>query len=330
MTIVRPIEAPPSAASRRPAVLSLGTEREIWEERRRLMERRGGGVGPDGRRPAWRDAVLSAGVAAFAAAAKLSGLAAPGRRNALAPRLVERAFSFTELPRAFAGYRILHLSDTHLDCLPDLANVARAMLRAIEIDLVVLTGDIHGHHRAPLRHSVAPLAAMLEGLNPRDGRIAVLGNHDPAAMAGALEDLGFAVLINGSTTLERGAERLVLTGLDDVHRFFTPAAHTALGAAPPGFRIALVHSAEMADHAEAEGYSLYLCGHTHGGQLCLPGGRPILTHLRRCHFGARGAWRWKRMVGYTSHGLGVSGAPLRYNCPGEMAIITLHREQARG
>lgn len=330
MTIVRPIEAPPGAASARPVALSLGTAREIWEERRRLMERRGGGVGPDGPRPAWRDAVVSAGVTVFAAAAKLSGLAAPGRRNALAPRLVERAFAFKELPRAFEGYRILHVSDTHLDCLPELAMVARAMLARIEIDLVVLTGDIHGRHRAPLRDSVAPLGAMLEGLTARDGRVAVLGNHDPAAMAQALDDLGFNVLINGSTTLERGAERLVLTGLDDVHRFFTPAAHTALGAAPAGFRIALVHSAEMADHAEAEGYALYLCGHTHGGQLCLPGGRPVLTHLRRCRFGARGAWRWGRMVGYTSSGLGVSGAPLRYNCPGEMAIITLHRERAKG
>ncbi|MGH7033546.1 MAG: metallophosphoesterase, partial [Stellaceae bacterium] len=236
----------------------------------------------------------------------------------------------SELPRAFEGYRILHLSDTHLDCLPNLATVARAMLKSVEVDLVVLTGDIHGRHRAPLQDSVGPLAAMLEGLEPRDGRIAVLGNHDPAAMAEALEDLGFAVLINRSTTLERGAERLVLTGHDDVHRFFTPAARTALGAAPPGFRIALVHSAEMADHAEAEGYSLYLCGHTHGGQLCLPGGRPVLTHLRRCRFGARGAWRCGRMVGYTSNGLGVSGAPLRYNCPGEMAVITLHRERAKG
>ncbi|HXS39854.1 MAG TPA: metallophosphoesterase [Stellaceae bacterium] len=330
MNIVRPIEAPPGAASPRPVALSLGTEREIWEERRRLMERRGGGVGPDGRRPAWRDAVVSAGVAAFAAAAKLCGLAAPGRRNALAPRLVERSFAFPELPRAFEGYRILQVSDTHLDCLPELAMVARAMLETVEIDLVVLTGDIHGRHRAPLRESVAPLAAMLEGLDPRDGHVAVLGNHDPAAMAEALEDLGFAVLINRSMTLARGGERIVVTGLDDVHRFFTPAAHAALGSAPPGFRIALVHSAEMADHAETENYALYLCGHTHGGQLCLPGGRPILTHLRRCRFGARGEWRWGRMVGYTSSGLGVSGAPLRYNCPGEMAIITLHRERAKG
>lgn len=331
MSIVVPIKAPPREAASWPEIaLSLGTEREVWADRRRMMERRSCDVGPDGRRSQWRSAVFAGGVAVFGAAAKLSGLAAPGRRNALAPRLVERTFSFADLPPAFDGYRILHLSDTHLDILPELATVAGAMLAGIEVDLAVLTGDVHGHHRAPLGHSVALLAAMLEGLHPRDGRIGILGNHDPADMAEALEGLGFTMLINGSTTLARGVERLVVTGLDDVHRFFTADAHAALGASPPGFRVALVHSAEMADFAAAEGYALYLCGHTHGGQLCLPGGRPIVTHLRRCRFGARGEWRSGRMVGYTSSGLGVSGAPLRYNCSGEMAVITLRRKGAKG
>jgi len=331
MNIVVPIEAPPrDAAPPTSTAPSLGTEREIWADRRRMMERRPCDVGPDGRRSQWRSRVFAVGVTVFAAVAKLVGLAAPGRRNALAPRLVERVFAFADLPPAFDGYRILHLSDTHLDILPELAVVAGAMLAELEIDLLVLTGDVHGHHRAPLKHSVAPLAAMLEGVRPRDGYIGVLGNHDPAEMAEVLEGMGFAMLINGSTVLERGAERLILTGLDDVHRFFTPAARAALNEAPPGFRVALVHSAEMADFAAAEGYALYLCGHTHGGQFCLPGGRPIVTHLRRCRFGARGEWRSGRMVGYTSTGLGVSGAPLRYNCTGEMAVITLRRGGAKG
>lgn len=329
MNVVVPIEAPLRDAGASIA-LSLGTKREVWADRRRRMERRSCDSGPDGRRPQWRSRMFAASIAGFAAFAKLIGLAAPGRRNALAARLVERVFAFADLPPAFDGYRILHVSDTHFDILPELAAVAGAMLADLEVDLLVLTGDVHGHHRAPLAHSVAPLAAMLEDFQPRDGRVAVLGNHDPADMAEALERLDFAVLINDSMTVRRGREKLVLTGLDDVHRFFTPAARAALDEAPPGFRIALVHSAEMADFAAAEGHALYLCGHTHGGQFCLPGGRPIVTHLRRCRFGARGEWRLGRMVGYTSAGLGVSGAPLRYNCPGEMAVITLRRRGAKG
>ncbi len=331
MNAIVPIRALPRDLAPQPALtLSLGTEREIWAERRRMMERRRCDVSPDGRRPHWRSALFGHGVRAFAAAARLCGLYRPGRRNALAPRLVELDFSFPDLPAAFDGYRILHLSDTHFDYLPELAPVAARMLAGIEVDLLALTGDIHGHHRAPLGHSVAPLAMMLEGLRVRDGRLGVLGNHDPAEMAEALERLGFTVLINGSTELRRSGERLVVTGLDDVHRFYTAAAHQALAEAPPGFRIALVHSAEMADHAETAAYSLYLCGHTHGGQLCLPNGKPIFTRLRRCRFGARGEWRWRRMIGYTSHGLGVSGAPLRYNCSGEMTVITLRRQGPEG
>jgi predicted MPP superfamily phosphohydrolase len=172
---------------------------------------------------------------------------------------------------------------------------------------------------------VAPLAELVAEIVVRDRRLAVLGNHDPTDMAEALEGLGFTMLLNHSMELERRGQRMVVTGLDDVHRFYTPAARRALAEAPPGFRIALVHSAEMADHAEAAGYALYLCGHTHGGQIRLPNGRSIFTRLRRCRFGAEGEWRTGRMIGYTSRGLGISGAPLRFNCPGEMSIITLRR-----
>ena len=155
--------------------------------------------------------------------------------------------------------------------------------------------------------------------------VAVLGNHDPSVMADALAHFGITTLVNETLTIERDDARLVLTGLDDVHRFYTAAADAALTAAPAGFRIALVHSAEIADRAAAAGFALYLCGHTHGGQICLPGGRALLTMLRRCHFGARGEWRCGAMIGYTSNGLGVGDVPLRFNSRGEIAVITLRR-----
>jgi hypothetical protein len=173
--------------------------------------------------------------------------------------------------------------------------------------------------------STLPLAEVLAGPKVRDRIVAVLGNHDPASMAEALEHFGITTLVNESLTIERAGERLVVTGLDDVHRFYTPAAKEALIEAPQGFRIALVHSPEVADHAAAAGFSLYLSGHTHGGQICLPGGRSIFTRLRRCRFGAQGEWRAGAMIGYTSNGLGVGEVPLRFNCRGEIAVITLRR-----
>jgi hypothetical protein len=131
-------------------------------------------------------------------------------------------------------------------------------------------------------------------------------------------------LINRSVTLTRKDQRIVVTGLDDVHRFFTPDALRALETTE-GFRIALVHSAEVADYAAATGYALYLSGHTHGGQICLPRGRPIVTRLRRCRHARTGTWSEGKMIGYTSCGLGVGDVPLRFNCRGEVTVITLRR-----
>jgi uncharacterized protein len=207
-----------------------------------------------------------------------------------------------------------------------LAETARPMLAGLAVDLLALTGDVLAAHRTPLAAATEPLARLLEGLQVRDRRVAVLGNHDPAEMADALEELGFEVLINRSIAAERGTDRLLLTGLDDVHAFYTDAALAALlDGGDGGFRIALVHSPEVADHAAKAGVSLYLCGHTHGGQVCLPGGRALLTRLTRCRQAARGLWRDGPTTGYTSCGLGTAWPPLRYNCPGEMTVITLRR-----
>jgi predicted MPP superfamily phosphohydrolase len=285
--------------------------RQIWAARRRRIEVQNTQFGPEGPRSVWGNRVFSAGLAMFYAGARLLRLHRRGRRNALDIQLVERSISFSDLPRAFDGYRILHLSDTHLDCLPELAAIASRLITGIEVDLLALTGDIHGRQRAPLADSTGPLAELIGAVRVKDRHLAILGNHDPAAMAEALEELGFKVLTNQSTVLSRGGEHIVVTGLDDVHRFFTSDALGVLSRAPEGFRIALVHSAEVADHAAAAGYRLYLCGHTHGGQICLPGSRPIITHLLRCGYGSVGLWRDENMIGYTNSGLGVGDIPLR-------------------
>lgn len=142
-------------------------------------------------------------------------------------------------------------------------------------------------------------------------------------MPEAPERLGFETLTNRSVTLTRNGETMRVMGLDDVHSFYTPEAYAALEAETDGFRIALIHSAEMGDHAAASGYSLYLCGHTHGSQICLPGSRHVFTQLVRCRHAVSGLWREGNMVGYTSSGLGVSRPAVRFNSRGEAALIAL-------
>ena len=289
-----------------------------------MMEAQKVYFGPDGIRSSWRSGVFSVGLKIFDQGARWARLHHRGRRNALDIQLVDRSVWLPDLPPAFDGYRILHLSDTHLDCLPELARVAARLLDGVEVDLLALTGDIHGHHRSPLAASTGPLAEVIGAVRVKDRRLAVLGNHDPADMAEALEELGFMVLINQSTMLSRQGQNIVVTGLDDVHRFYTPDALRALSQSPGGSasRSSIRPKSPIMRRRRD---MLYLCGHTHGGQICLPGGRPIVTHLRRCRHAGVGAWSSGRMLGYTSRGLGVGDVPLRFNSRGEVSIITLRR-----
>ncbi len=300
-----------------------------WAAQRLSIENSRHWISPAGRRARWRKRLFGSLLTVFDEAIRLTPLYRRGRRNALDLRLIELEFAFPELPWQFDGYRILHVSDTHLDAFPELANAARRLVGCLEVDMLALTGDVHGDHRAPIALSAGLLVEALGGVRVRGHRVAVLGNHDPVAMADALEHAGFDVLINRSLVLQREGENLRITGLDDVNCFYTEAARAALDDHAGEFRIALVHSPEVADYADRAGYALYLCGHTHGGQICLPGGRPLITQLRRCRHAARGLWHQGSMTGYTSCGVGVSGSAVRFNSRGEVALITLRRESRR-
>jgi hypothetical protein len=89
----------------------------------------------------------------------------------------------------------------------------------------------------------------------------------------------------------------------------------------------LVHTPDLAEHAARLGCSLYLCGHTHGGQICLPGGWPIVQHLHKETRLGRGLWRRRQMIGYTSMGAGVAGSlPIRLFAPAEITVFRLRRK----
>ena len=263
---------------------------------------------------------------------RLIGLHRRGVRNALGFAVNRMELSFADLPPAFDGFRLLQISDPHFDALPGIEERLCDMAAAEAVDLCVLTGDYLLKNGGPFAQVLPSFARLAAAVKAGHGIVAILGNHDPADLVPGIEAAGIRVLINESLTIERDGDAIHLTGTDDVHYFYTDAvpaalgaAPAALGAAPDGFRIALIHSVEAAGIAADAGFQLYLAGHTHGGQICLPGGRPVFTHLT-CHRAyARGIWRHGDMVGYTSSGVGVSGIPVRFNCPGEMAVITLRR-----
>jgi len=261
----------------------------------------------------------------FGAVLKLTGLDQRGRRNALDIRLTRLDLTFPDLPTAFDGFTILQLTDLHVDALPGVMAAAQVHAAAVEVDLCVLTGDYRYRVRGPHKQILPGMRELVAAVRARHGICAILGNHDCADMVPAFEALGITMLVNESLSLERAGDAIHLTGTDDVHYFYSEAARAALDAAPNGFKIALVHSPELADAAAGSGCQLYLTGHTHGGQICLPGGRPILTHLSCVRRYARGLWRHGGMQGYTSTGVGISALPVRFNNRGEVVLITLHR-----
>ncbi|GIX47438.1 MAG: hypothetical protein KatS3mg131_1649 [Candidatus Tectimicrobiota bacterium] len=255
---------------------------------------------------------------------RLSGLYRRGERNALSPVVRHLRFAFAALPEAFCGFTILHLSDLHVDGHPELPARLHARLRDLPVDLCVLTGDYRFAVSGPC-HAVYPgMARLLAGVRARHGILGVLGNHDLSEMVPEFERLGVRMLVNEAVAVQRGSERLWVVGLDDPHYYGCDDLPGALLEVPPeAFKILLVHTPEMVEEAAASGIHLYLCGHTHGGQICLPFLGPLVTHASCPRRFARGVWQHRGMQGYTSPGVGCSGVVARFLCPPEIGLLEL-------
>lgn len=153
----------------------------------------------------------------------------------------------------------------------------------------------------------------------------VLGNHDFIQKVARLEGYGMRILLNESTALERDGQKLWIAGVDDPHFYKTHDFAAAREGIPvDACSVLLCHTPEP--HAEAARYrfSLMLSGHTHGGQICLPGGRHLVSSSKGLprQF-VNGRWRSGGMPGYTSPGTGSSGVAARLNCPPEITVHVL-------
>lgn len=254
---------------------------------------------------------------------RLTGLYRRARRNAHTVTAVHNPLVLPGLPSAFDGYRILHLSDLHIDASEESAHAIVEAVMKLDYDLCVLTGDYRFRTSGEIEPTLRNLRRLRASLS---GTVfAVLGNHDSVLMVPAMEDMGIAVLMNEGTVLERDGERLYLAGIDDAHFFGVENFEKALDGAPGGvLTLLLSHTPEVYRQAAHSGVDLLLCGHTHGGQLCLPGRIPLFLDARIPRALGRGVWRYGDMIGYTSRGAGTSIAEVRLNCPAEVTVHTLH------
>ncbi len=256
---------------------------------------------------------------------KLAGLYEKGLANAKNIEVTNVKLAFPDLPSAFNGFKILHLSDLHIDAIEGLENILVRKIKPLDFDLCVITGDFRMDTTGSFRQIFPAMQKLMTVLRPENGVLAVLGNHDTYKMVDLLEQLGIRFLLNESVFVEKENQRLLITGTDDTYYFYTDMALHALEHNGNDFSIVLSHTNELSDVAAENNYKLYLCGHTHGGQICLPGGIPVISHQKEIRERVRGLWRQNGMMGYTSAGAGVSGIPLRFNCPPEITVFELMR-----
>ena len=258
------------------------------------------------------------------------GLLHTGRQNALTLQLSRLQFSFDTLPEAFCGLRILHLSDLHIDGVPGLPEQIVRSVESLDIDLCVLTGDYRFSISGPCDGIYPAMEKMLTGIQPRLGTFGILGNHDAAEEVAGLERLGIKMLVNDKIEIREGTDSLWLLGLDDPHYYgCDDLPGTLRGVPQDDFKLLLVHTPEIIREASESGVNLYLCGHTHGGQVCLPFIGPLLLNADCERRYTRGRWQHHNLQGYTSAGVGSSGLPVRFFCPPEIGLIELRCSRHR-
>lgn len=255
---------------------------------------------------------------------KMSGLWGRALRNYFDIRVVSNTVHISHLPPDFDGFTILQLSDLHADLHPDFPQRVKETIAPLDYDCLALTGDFrtctYSDHTGAIDATIDIISEVQKPI------FAVLGNHDSLAKVPLMEAAGIRLLLNEHTVLRRGKAELCLIGIDDPNFYQTHCLERALHGAPENApKVLLSHSPQTHAIAATAGIDFLMAGHTHGGQICLPGGRLLMHDGTAPRHMLAGAWREGKLQGYTSRGTGASGLPVRLNCPSEVTLHTLRR-----
>lgn len=282
------------------------------------------------------------------------GLAYGFYRGRFLSEVNEITFSSPEVPEAFDGYRMVHISDLHVDSYEKTEDLQRVLncVNEQQADVILFTGDMTTGSMAGIRqHEEA-----LRSLQAKDGVVSVLGNHDffiydrhyrtdeeRCAAADRLTDyerdsLGWTVLRNRSILLHRGADSIAVAGVDNSNgnQGFRTIQMGDLGKAMQGldgvFTVLLSHDpsywmAEVIPHSHAQ---ITLSGHTHAAQVRLLGWSLARLSFREndgAYFYPSPDGKGSRLL-YVNAGIGCT-APFRIGCPSEITVMTLHKKYDR-
>ena len=252
---------------------------------------------------------------------RLSGMYSRGKRNACNIQVNNNNIELPGLSKSFHGFTLLHLSDLHIDMYEEATIALLEAISALEYDVCVMTGDYRARTYGDTTQSMLGMERVASVINkPVYG---VLGNHDSITMVPPLESFGIHMLLNESVKITRGKDQLYIAGVDDAHYFRVEnIAKSAEQITDGSVSIMLSHTPEIYRQVAHAGFNVMLSGHTHGGQICLPGGIPVTLDARCPRYVGKGAWEYREMRGYTSVGSGTSIVNVRFNCLPE---VTLHK-----
>jgi uncharacterized protein len=236
-------------------------------------------------------------------------------------KIVINRVEVPRLPQPFKGLKILHLSDLHLDVFEGMGAHVGRICSTLKYDLALLTGDYRYHTHSNYYPVFREIESLARHLECKYGCYGILGNHDFLEFVPKLETHGIRTLLNESVALEKEGARLRIVGLDDAHFYGVHDYVRAFENIPKDdTKILMMHSPETLDDAIEYGADFVLTGHTHGGQVCLPGGRSLWLNASCPREYCKGRWQYKGMPGYTSAGTGSSGLPIRFHCPPEVVV----------
>jgi len=290
----------------------------VWPFNSLLIARRRRPDGIAGRRETL-DLAPTKRASAFIGSGRGSWLLRLPKNESLKLCLREWDLSITALPEPLEGLRIVQISDLHFaPCYNRryFESVVDAC-RAWEADLVFVTGDLVDHDLA-----IAWIEPVLQPLEARLGKFAILGNHDkehhPREIAGDLKRAGFEILEGRWTILDLEGTALAIGGTSAP---WGPG-FKAIDVPSADFHILLSHSPDLFYKAQGWGINLMLSGHNHGGQIRLPLCGPVFMPSRYSRRFDRGFFRQKGTLLYVSEGVGGKH-PVRYGCPPEVTRFVL-------
>ena len=266
-------------------------------------------------------------------------------------RLTRVQLYLPQLPDGLDGLRIFQFGDLHTWGFRTPEKHLYNLLRREQYDLLIISGDLcyphtiqfwnadraiswDGRIKMVRRTFVAPEVTraldvcrkLFTDLNPSLGIFAVQGNHDPVYLMQGLHHLGVQVLANTNCRLKTKTDVCFnLCGIRCRNRKQADVPATLAALEPHRFTIVVCHYPEYAEALAAGAADLILCGHTHGGQVCLPQGRALMTHSQTGKKYLAGLKRIGPNAVYITRGVGTSLLPFRTFCPPEVVHITLKK-----